>query len=62
MLFFDKPKKSLGQNFLKDPNIIKKIINIGDIKVLQTVLIKIKDYLPVDDILKGEIGTIKIKI
>ena len=39
----------------------KETINIGDIKVLQTVLIKIKDYIPVDDILKGEIGTIKIK-
>ena len=27
-----KPKKSLGQNFLIDKNIIKKIVDIGDIK------------------------------
>ena len=26
------PKKSLGQNFLKDQNIIKKIINLKNIK------------------------------
>ena len=26
------PKKSLGQNFLKDLNIISKIVNIGNIK------------------------------
>ena len=27
-----KPKKSLGQNFLIDKNIIQKIINMSDIK------------------------------
>jgi 16S rRNA (adenine1518-N6/adenine1519-N6)-dimethyltransferase len=29
--FFQKPKKSLGQNFLIDNNIIKKIVEIGEI-------------------------------
>ena len=38
MVFFDKPKKSLGQNFLKDPNIIKKIVSIGNINQQNTVL------------------------
>ena len=32
------PKKSLGQNFLKDLNIISKIVNIGDIKKEDYVL------------------------
>ena len=27
-----KPKKSLGQNFLSDKNIIKSIVDIGNIK------------------------------
>ena len=27
-----KPKKSLGQNFLSDKNIIKSILDIGNIK------------------------------
>jgi len=31
MYYQNKPKKSLGQNFLIDKNIIKKIINIADI-------------------------------
>ena len=29
MKFYNYPKKSLGQNFLIDKNIIKKIIEIG---------------------------------
>jgi len=32
MIFFNKPKKSLGQNFLIDKNIINKIIKIGKIE------------------------------
>ena len=31
MKVLNKPKKSMGQNFLKDQNIIKKIIKIGNI-------------------------------
>ena len=31
MNFLQKPKKSLGQNFLIDKNIIKKIVEIGNI-------------------------------
>ena len=31
MIFKNKPKKSLGQNFLIDKNIIKKIIKIGNV-------------------------------
>ena len=27
-----KAKKSLGQNFLIDKNIIKSIVNVGDVK------------------------------
>ena len=38
MIFFDIPKKSLGQNFLTDLNIINKIIKIGKIKKDTTVL------------------------
>ena len=33
-----KPKKSLGQNFLKDNNIIKQIVDIGDISENNTVI------------------------
>ena len=33
-----KPKKSLGQNFLIDKNIINKIISIGNISKNKTVL------------------------
>ena len=33
-----KPKKSLGQNFLSDKNIIKSIVEIGNIKHNNTVL------------------------
>ena len=33
-----KPKKSLGQNFLSDKNIIKSIVEIGNIKHNDTVL------------------------
>lgn len=35
---FPKAKKSLGQNFLRDKNIIKKIIDAADIKSDETVL------------------------
>ena len=38
MNFFKKPKKSLGQNFLIDQNIINKIIKIGKIAENKTVL------------------------
>ena len=38
MYFFGTPKKSLGQNFLIDQNIISKIINIGNIEKSKTVL------------------------
>ena len=38
MINFDKPKKSLGQNFLIDQNIINKIIKIGNIKKENTIL------------------------
>ena len=33
-----KPKKSLGQNFLSDKNIIKSIVEIGNIKDNNVVL------------------------
>ena len=33
-----KPKKSLGQNFLIDKNIINKIIQIGDIDKNKTIM------------------------
>ena len=33
-----KSKKSLGQNFLIDKNIIKKIIDVGNINFKDTVL------------------------
>ena len=35
---FHKPKKSLGQNFLIDKNIIKKIIDIGNISSNDSIL------------------------
>ena len=38
MKILNKPKKSLGQNFLIDKNIIKKIIKIGNIKENKTVM------------------------
>ena len=38
MIFFIKAKKSLGQNFLIDQNIINKIIKIGNIDEKKTVL------------------------
>ena len=38
MNFFKAPKKSLGQNFLIDQNIINKIIKIGNIEKNKTVL------------------------
>ena len=34
----NKPKKSLGQNFLVDKNIINKIIKIGNINKNKTVI------------------------
>ena len=38
MKFFKTAKKSLGQNFLVDQNIINKIVQIGNIKENKTVL------------------------
>ena len=38
MNFFNKAKKSLGQNFLIDKNIIDKIIEIGNITKNKTIL------------------------
>ena len=38
MVFFKNAKKSLGQNFLVDQNIINKIIEIGNIKKNKTIL------------------------
>ena len=38
MKILEIAKKSLGQNFLTDKNIIKKIIKIGNIKKNNTVL------------------------
>ena len=38
MSFFKTAKKSLGQNFLIDQNIINKIIKIGNIEENKTVL------------------------
>ena len=38
MKFYSYPKKSLGQNFLIDKNIIKKIIEIGKLNHENTVL------------------------
>ena len=33
-----RPKKSLGQNFLNDPNLLKKIVDIGKISKEDTIL------------------------
>ena len=38
MKFLQKAKKSLGQNFLIDKNIINKIVKIGSINNNQTVM------------------------
>ena len=38
MVFFKLPKKSLGQNFLIDKNVINKIIDIGNIERSKTVV------------------------
>ena len=38
MQFENNPKKSLGQNFLIDKNIINKIIKIGNINKNKTVI------------------------
>jgi len=38
MNLYNKPKKSLGQNFLIDNNIIEKIVKIGNISEKNTVL------------------------
>ena len=38
MIFFNKAKKSLWQNFLVDQNIINKIIKIGNIEKSKTIL------------------------
>ena len=38
MKFLQKAKKSLGQNFLIDKNIINKIIEIGNINKNKTVM------------------------
>ena len=34
----ERPKKSLGQNFLKDKNIINKIVKIGNINKNKIIL------------------------
>ena len=33
-----RPKKSLGQNFLTDPNIINKIVNLGNLSKKDSIL------------------------
>ena len=33
-----KPKKSLGQNFLSDKNIIKKIVDVGKINTSDAII------------------------
>ena len=33
-----RPKKSLGQNFLSDKNVLKSIVKIGNIKNNNTIL------------------------
>ena len=38
MIFIKKVKKSLGQNFLTDKNIVNKIVEIGNIEKNKTVL------------------------
>ena len=38
MYFLNRPKKNLGQNFLTDQNIIKKIVTIGCVEKSKTVL------------------------
>ena len=38
MKFYNYPKKSLGQNFLIDKNIIRKIIEIGKLSHKNIVL------------------------
>jgi len=38
MMSLKKPKKSLGQNFLMDKNIINKIVKIGNVGINNTVL------------------------
>ena len=38
MIFFQKSKRSLGQNFLVDKNIIRKIIEIGNIDKNKTIM------------------------
>ena len=38
MNFLHKPKKSLGQNFLIDKNIINKIVKIGNINKQKNVI------------------------
>ena len=37
-MFSIYPKKSLGQNFLNDKNIIKKIVDVGNINKNTTIL------------------------
>ena len=46
------PKRSLGQNFLKDKNIIKKIINVVKIKNKNIIEIGPGDGALTDQILK----------
>ena len=38
MKFLNRAKKSLGQNFLVDKNIINKIVEIGNINKTKTIL------------------------
>ena len=46
------PKKSLGQNFLQDKNIIKKIINLVEIKNKNIIEIGPGDGALTDQIMK----------
>ena len=39
----------------------KKEINLGKINALEAVIFKFKEHLPIDEILGGSIGTVKIK-
>ena len=47
-------KKSLGQNFLKDKNIIKKIINLVDVKDNNVIEIGPGNGALTDEILKNQ--------
>ena len=57
MRFF---KKSLGQNFLNDKNIIKKIVNLAEIKGKNIIEIGPGQGALTDEILKKKPKTFKI--